>query len=124
MSNPGRAVSRAIHPVVEFVNRNVVDPVSRAIERAVTPPDNGATATASAIQSQTEALQQANEIAIQANKDANARVAAVSVSPADSESARRAAEDRIRRITQSSGFTSGTQTFGAGPIGYRTLSGQ
>jgi len=122
MSNPVKAINRAIDPVVRQAER-IVAPAVKAAERAFTMPDNGQSATAAAITDQTAALREANDIATQAAKDANSRVAAVSISSADSESARRAAEARMRRLRESSGFTAGAQAFGAGPVGYRLLSG-
>lgn len=115
MSNPVKGISRALGV------GNMLDMTEKFITRAVTPPDNGRSAELAA---QTKAMQNANDIAIKSAKDAAALAAAASTPAEDSESARRAAEDRMRRLTQSSGFTSGAATFGAAPIGFRLLSGQ
>ena len=96
-------------------------PLVKTVERAVTPPDNGMSA---ALASQTAAMQTANDIALKSAKDANTLATAASLPPQDSESAKRAAEDRMRRLISSSGFTQGAQTFGGAPIGFRMLSGQ
>lgn len=114
MSNPIKAITRSVGL------GNIIEGVNKAITRAVTPPDNGMSA---ALAAQTGALESANDIAIKSARDANALATAASLPPQDSESSRRAAEGRIRKLREGSGFTAGAQTFGAGPIGYRLLAG-
>jgi len=122
MSNPVKAITRALEPATNAIGR-VFSPVEKAVNRAFTLPDMGQGATAATIEGQTAALREANAIAEKTAKDANARLATAAVAPEDSESARRAAEARMRRLQQTTGFTNGTQTFGAAPIGFRLLSG-
>lgn len=77
-----------------------------------------------AIERQAQAVEQANAIAEQSRKDANDRAALAATSPNDSETVRASAEDRLRKLRQGSGFTGGVERFGAGPVGFRFLSGQ
>lgn len=81
-------------------------------------------AAQAAIDRQAQAVEQSNAIAEAARKDANDRAAAAATLPADSETVRSSAEDRLRKLRQGSGFTGGVEKFGAGPVGFRFLTGQ
>lgn len=97
--------------------------------RMFTPPGTGG--REAALKAQTDALNRQTAIAEQsakdalaAQKDATARAEAASVPAVDSESARRAGEDRMRRLLFSStGVTPGANTLGAPPLGFRALTG-
>ena len=107
------------------------------VKRIFTPPGTGG-AEAAAIQQQADQQKQQKQLAdataassaavsqaLQKQTDAieASRRAALPVS--DSESARAAAEDRLRRLTAGAAFsrTAGQAFFGEPPTGYRMLTG-
>ena len=104
--------------------------IGKAVSRAFTAPGTGGAEAALIQQSAALAEQQkrasdAAEKALKLQEAALKRAEAAAVPVADSESARRAAEDRIRRVTSASAFASRSaqQFFGDAPIGFRMLMG-
>lgn len=110
--------------------------IERAISRAFTPPGTGGAEAAqiqarAAQQEQNKLLAQANVVAkessdaaIAMQQEAIKRASAASVPMADSESARRAMESRMRRLMIGAGAGSkGGKLLGAAPVGYAELMG-
>lgn len=77
-----------------------------------------------ALNRQTAVVQASADAALAAQKDATTRAVAASTPAIDSESARRAGEDRMRRLLfGSTGVTTGAAFLGAPPLGFRALTG-
>lgn len=99
--------------------------------RILTPPGTGGLQAqteieAGKLKAQQDAAKAASDTALKAQQDALARAEAAAVPVADSESARRASEDRMRRLLSAGAFgvKAGQQFLGDAPIGYRNLMGQ
>jgi len=93
----------------------------------VAAPDNSAAINAQteALKTQTASAQAAAQAALKAQTDANLIAAAAAVPASDSESARRAADQRRRQLMTGSSFGIGLpDKLGAPPVGFRLLSGQ
>jgi hypothetical protein len=118
MCNPFKAISRAVAPV------------TKVVERAITPPGTGAAEAAAeqqtaALNQQTALLKQAQDAALQQQQDAAKAAAAASVPPEDNESSVQASEARLRKLIAGSGATSsGARFLGQAPVGYRLLTGE
>lgn len=101
--------------------------ISRAFGGATpdTGPQNALIAAQTdALNKQTALAQQSADAALAFQKDATARATAASVPAIDSEGARRAGEDRMRRLLfGSTGVTTGASFLGSPPLGFRALTG-
>lgn len=79
----------------------------------------------SAIAAQTDALTAATDAASQATKNAQLQAEAAARPLTDSESARQASDDQLRKTLAGGIYGIGMpQTTGSAPVGYRLLSGQ
>lgn len=105
--------SSAIHSIGNFFN-----PGPNQAELDAINAQTDATKTATAL-----AKQQAAD-ALKAQKDANLLAQASSMPTVDSESARGASDDELRKRLADQGGVGLPTQFGAAPVGYRLLSGQ
>lgn len=103
--------------------------LSSFFEHALSPPGSGGrdallAQQTDALNRQTALAQQSADAALAAQKQATAQATAASMPAIDSESARRAGQDRMRRLLLgSTGVDTGTSSLGAPPLGFRTLMG-
>jgi hypothetical protein len=133
----GKFFDRAIiHPVETFVQHAFTLPGQPAQAPVAAPvaapaPDPLISALKASVDTQTQAItaqtafaqQQASD-ALAASKKATSDAAAAAVPTVDSESARAAQDDLLRKRALGSGYGVGmAKTFGAPPVGFRELSG-
>lgn len=130
MSNPLKAFTRAFTPpgtgaFEAQLEQSQID--AQRVQQQLATAQEQQTAQ---LAKQTEALQEQTAIAKQSAADAldaqqkAARDAAAAATPAaDSESARRASEARMRQLLAAVNPTSAPRFFGQPPIGYRALTG-
>lgn len=102
-----------VSPVRDFFKGPDLSGVTAAI-------NTQAAATTAAAQSQADTAGRALDL--QKTAMANATAAAMPVQ--DSESARVAGEDRMRKLIAQNGPTAGNPLLGVPPVGYRMLTGQ
>lgn len=103
---------------MSWFSKHILNPVENFFKG---PDLSGVTA---ALTAQTAATTEASNRALQLQKDALAASTAAATPVQDSESARQAGEDKMRKLLAQNGPTTGNTTLGSAPVGYRMLTGQ
>jgi hypothetical protein len=102
-----------------FFQNDIIDPVANLFKPAAPDPSVAAATVAA-----TQALTDATTAATQATKNAQLQAEAAATPPTDSESARSASDDQLRKTLAGGVYGVGMPaTTGAAPVGYRLLSG-
>lgn len=104
---------------MSWFSKNVLNPVENFFKG---PDLSGIT---DALNKQSAATLEASNRALQMQKDALAAATAAATPVQDSESARVAGEDRMRKLLAANGgANTGNPLLGTPPVGYRMLTGQ